>query len=533
VSDPSQKFAVLEAALARSESARRLAEERLRRLVDPMPDATFYVDPARRFVDGNPRFLASYKAVYGIELVPGISALAGLPERVAALWALHYDVAFRGTENSFLFHETIGGKTHTFDIRLVPNVVDGVVEGVTVVSRDVSALYDLKQDLEQTKQEITAVLESSSDAIWSVDSQLRIRTLNARFIEETFEAVGVRPRIGMSVPEILGERFCRVAPFYERALSGEAFGFEFSYPIPRDGGLPEIRHLEVQMLPLRDTTNQSIIGVTVFNKDVTQKRLLLAQLMELDRLVAIGTLAAGVGHEINNPLAFVLTNLELLRETFEAFREAPPRGDALDDGLVMLADAEDGARRIRDIVRELRLLSRAEDPKANTILDVRGPLERALALAGHELRQHAEIIRDYPTDPSVLTGAEGDLDGPADGAPRVRGSDGRLTQVFLNLLINAAHAFPPGRRGTVRLRITYEGDRIIVEVTDDGSGIPEEILPRIFDAFFTTKPRGEGTGLGLSIARRILLEHGGDLTIVSQQNAGTTALVVLPALPTT
>jgi signal transduction histidine kinase len=531
VSDPSQKFAVLEAALARSESARRLAEERLRRLVDPMPDATFYVDPARRFVDGNPRFLSSYKAVYGIELVPGISALAGLPEQVAALWALHYDIAFRGTENSFLFHETIGGKIHTFDIRLVPNVVDGVVEGVTVVSRDVSALYDLKQDLEQTKQEITAVLESSSDAIWSVDAQLRIRTLNARFIEETFEAVGVRPRIGMSVPEILGERFCRVAPFYERALSGEAFGFEFSYPTTRESGPPEVRHLEVQMLPLRDT-NQAIIGVTVFNKDVTQKRLLLAQLMELDRLVAIGTLAAGVGHEINNPLAFVLTNLELLRETFETFRDAPPHRDELEEGLVMLADAEDGARRIRDIVRELRLLSRAEDPKANTILDVRGPLERALALAGHELRQHVDIIREYPASPVVTLGADGE-DGPAEGAPRVRGSDGRLTQVFLNLLINAAHAFPPGQRGTVRLRVAYEGDRIIVEVTDDGSGIPEEILPRIFDAFFTTKPRGEGTGLGLSIARRILLEHGGDLTIVSQQNAGTTALVVLPALPTT
>jgi signal transduction histidine kinase len=493
-----------------------------------MPDATFYVDPARRFVDGNPRFLASYKAVYGIELAPGVSALAGLPERVAALWALHYDVAFRGTENAFLFHETIGDKIHTFDIRLVPNVVDGVVEGVTVVSRDVSALYDLKQDLEQTKQEITAVLESSSDAIWSVDAQLRVRTLNTRFVEETFEAVGVRPRVGMSVPEILGERFSRVAPFYERALSGEAFAFEFSYPLPRNGGPTEVRHLEVQMLPLRDATNQCI-GVTVFNKDVTQKRVLLAQLMELDRLVAIGTLAAGVGHEINNPLAFVLTNLELLRETFEAFREMPPHREALDEGLVMLADAEDGAQRIRDIVRELRLLSRAEDPKANTLLDVRGPLERALALAGHELRQHADIVRDYPTPCAVPAGLDGDSGGSAADAPWVRGSDGRLTQVFLNLLINAAHAFPGDRRGTVRLRVAYEGDRVIVEVTDDGSGIPEEVLPRVFDAFFTTKPRGEGTGLGLSIARRILLEHGGDLTIVSQLNVGTTALVVLPA----
>ncbi len=527
MSDTSQEFAVLEAALARSESARRLAEERLRRLVDPMPDATFYVDPARRFVDGNPRFLASYKAVYGIELVPGMSALAGLPEPVAALWALHYDVAFRGTENAFLFHETIGDKIHTFDIRLVPSVVDGVVEGVTVVSRDVSALYDLKQDLEQTKQEITAVLESSSDAIWSVDAQLRVRTLNTRFIEETFEATGVRPRIGMSVPEILGERFSRVAPFYERALAGEAFGFEFSYPLPRNGGPAEVRHLEVQMLPLRDATNQCI-GVTVFNKDVTQKRVLLAQLMELDRLVAIGTLAAGVGHEINNPLAFVITNLELLRETFEAFREMPPHREALDEGLVMLADAEDGAQRIRDIVRELRLLSRAEDPKANTLLDVRGPLERALALAGHELRQNADIIHDYPATRDVAVALD-DASGAASDAPWVRGSDGRLTQVFLNLLINAAHAFPGDRRGTVRLRVANEGDRVIVEVTDDGSGIPEEVLPRIFDAFFTTKPRGEGTGLGLSIARRILLEHGGDLTIVSQLNVGTMALVVLPA----
>ena len=161
--------------------------------------------------------------------------------------------------------QAFGEKLHTFDVRLVPNVIDGVVAGVTAVSRDISALYDLKHDLEQTKQEISAVLESSSDAIWSVDAQLRIRTLNARFVEETFDAVGVSPRVGMNIRDILGDRFFRVAPFYERALAGESFGFEFSYPLPRKGGPPEVRHLEVQMLPLRNAVDQSVIGVTVFN----------------------------------------------------------------------------------------------------------------------------------------------------------------------------------------------------------------------------------------------------------------------------
>ena len=226
---------------------------------------------------------------------------------------------------------------------------------------------------------------------------------------------------------------------------------------------------------------------------------------ELERMVSMGRLAAGVGHEINNPLTYVLGNIENLLEAAERPDGAPPA-----DLIERLNEARDGLLRIRVIVRDLQTLTRADE--AHTELDLRQVLDQAIQMAGAELRYRAPIVRRY------------------DAVAMVQGSRTRLGQVFLNLIVNAAQAIPEGRTADNRIEIAIReiGPEIVVEVTDTGAGIAAEHLERIFDPFFTTKPVGAGTGLGLSISREIVAGHGGSLAARSAPGAGTTMTVRLP-----
>jgi PAS domain S-box-containing protein len=263
-------------------------------------------------------------------------------------------------------------------------------------------------------------------------------------------------------------------------------------------------------------------AIAVVVRDVQQRKALTARLMEVDRIFSIGTLAAGVGHEINNPLAYVVLNVEVLANRLRdlAARVASERGtssglsDALEGARVVLDDVQDGTRRIRNIVRELRSFSRAgASPFAP--VDVAKVVRSALTLVGNEVRSRAELVVD-----------EGN-------ASRVLGDEGRLCQLVINLLSNAAQAFPPERRSDaawIRLRV-YESDAsVILEVADNGIGIPADVRTRIFDPFFTTKPASVGTGLGLTICQQIAVSHNGRIDVESEPDIGTTVRVSLPAM---
>ena len=243
-------------------------------------------------------------------------------------------------------------------------------------------------------------------------------------------------------------------------------------------------------------------------EDVTDRRRMEAQLRLADRLASVGTLAAGVAHEINNPMAFVLANLEYavgeLRRTGVA-REV----------LTALEEAREGGARVREIVRDLKVFSRADDSSRER-LDVGRVLHSAISLAANELRARAHLeVEIEPTVP-------------------VLGSEHRLGQVFLNLLINAAQAIPEGQvaRHFVRAKASMHPDgRVRVEISDNGVGIPPEVRARIFDPFFTTKPVGVGTGLGLSICHGIVASLGGEITVDGEPGQGSTFRVLLPAAP--
>jgi len=284
----------------------------------------------------------------------------------------------------------------------------------------------------------------------------------------------------------------------------------------------------------------------VVAQDVTARRRLEVELRHSQKLEAVGSLAAGIAHEINTPIQFVGDNMRFLQDAFtslasliaeyQQLRDAAARGDANADLAHHLADAEqaadlaflqeeipkavtqslDGVKRVATIVTAMKEFAHPNpDKKAAT--DLNKSLQSTLIVARNEIKYVAEVKIDLQELPLV----------------QCNGSD--MNQVFLNLLINAAHAIKDrglaeGQKGVISVRTRLDDDDVVVSVSDTGCGIPEDIRDKIFEPFFTTKQVGRGTGQGLAIARKIVVEnHGGSLTFDTKVGQGTTFYVRLPA----
>jgi two-component system NtrC family sensor kinase len=234
-------------------------------------------------------------------------------------------------------------------------------------------------------------------------------------------------------------------------------------------------------------------------------------LLRAERLSALGRLSASVGHEINNPLSYVIGNLEYALAELE-------RPDTSRRVLDALGDARGGAERIGRIVKELRVFGRGAPEPQRELTDAGDALESALRLAGNEIRLRARLARELEPLPKVL----------ADST--------RLTQVFVNLLLNAAQAIPEERSGTEQALITVRSrsladGRSMIEVSDTGVGISEQDQRLLFEPFFTTKPQDQGTGLGLFVSLGIITSFDGKIEIESVLGQGTTVRVLLPPAP--
>ena len=259
-------------------------------------------------------------------------------------------------------------------------------------------------------------------------------------------------------------------------------------------------------------------AVLISAHDVTHQKRLQARLAVTERLLAVGTLAAGVAHEINNPLAAAMCNLEWVAEQLsKAARAMSSEVDASEARRVLtriikpIEEAREACGRVGGIVQDLKLLSRSDAEPLGPV-DLAKVLDSSVRMAWNELRHRARLVRAY-----------GEL-------PHVHGNEARLGQVFINLLINATQAIPEGRAEEHSIHLaayTLPSGMVCIEVRDTGCGIPENILGRIFDPFFTTKPPGVGTGLGLSICQRLLTGMGGQIEVDSQPGRGSTFRVTL------
>lgn len=269
---------------------------------------------------------------------------------------------------------------------------------------------------------------------------------------------------------------------------------------------------ELQVSPVKDTEGRRLFVFTF--RDVSELKRMEAKLILAERLSSMGMVAAGVGHEINNPLGFVLNHLQMVEAQLEMSVPDAGRREQL---RTRLREATFGTERIASIVQSLKVLSR-EAASELSVIELAPLLRRMLELAAHRIRERGTLVLEL------------------DDSPRVRVNEARLGQVFLNLVLNAVQSLPEdaGSSHEVRIRSgTAPDGRAFFEVCDSGRGIPQELRARIFEPFFTTKAAGEGTGLGLFIARQIVHEQGGDICVFDNEFAGSVRgacfRVLLPA----
>jgi len=344
------------------------------------------------------------------------------------------------------------------------------------------------------------VVEHATDGIFVADGTLRLVEVNGAGCA----------MLGYSRDEMLTLHvadICDPEEVAERplALDPERTGMTVASErrlVRKDGTLLDVE-IHAKVLPGRMQQ--------AFVRDIRARKDLQAQLQLASRLASLGQLAAGIAHEINNPLAFTALNLELARQSLGEVGEAK---QALARAL---AEACDGVERVRGIVRELDVFGRGDEQRL-TAVDVNRALDAAIRIADNRIRHRARVVRRYEaTTPACA-------------------NELRLGQVFVNLLVNAADAIPDHdalrHEIAVRTRTAPDG-RVIVEVSDTGVGIAPEVRARIFDPFFTTKPVGSGTGLGLSICHRIVTALGGEISVESDPGRGTTFRVALLPAPAT
>jgi PAS domain S-box-containing protein len=362
-------------------------------------------------------------------------------------------------------------------------------------------------ELRATNERFEVILRATNDIIWDWDIPANKVSWNER----------VQDILGHPVEECTQDSTWwynlvhpddrdRVAEGFRKAVAGGAVHWTDEYRVRRANGT-YARVLDrgsilrdAQGVPLR------ILGAVM---NISEREEMRARLALADRMASVGTLAAGVAHEINNPLAYVIANLDYARREVEAVAAgAPPRALDMPDAL---KEAREGAERMRLIVQDLKMFSRPDDERLEQV-DLRRAIDSAATMAWNEIRHRARLVKDYAP------------------VPMVYGNEARLGQVFLNLLVNAAHAIPEGAADRNEIKVSTRVDaqgRIVAEVRDTGGGIPEEIRPRILEPFFTTKPQGLGTGLGLSICHGIVTSLGGELQFESELGKGTVFRVVL------
>jgi len=322
------------------------------------------------------------------------------------------------------------------------------------------------------------------------------------------------------------ERLAALLGVAPAALAGERFGSFLSVDVldpPR-----ELRDLECRLLPANaapvDVSLSTLLhrdrrgwpsGIVLIVRDLREVVTLRSRLLTSGRMAAVGELAAGIAHELNNPLAYVRTNLSVLGDHFRAIEKAlagHPAAGALAPVLVeaeeIVEESLEGMNRAAAIVRDVREFSHAGSGE-RCFADLRDLVQQSVRVARLQLPKDAEVELSL-----------GEL-------PAIECEPQRLKQLFLNLLVNAAQAV--GEGGRIRVRGAIRDGAVELGFRDDGCGIAPEHLDRIFDPFFTTKPVGVGTGLGLAIAFRVVEEHGGRLEVNSEPGAGTEFRVWLPA----
>jgi PAS domain S-box-containing protein len=414
----------------------------------------------------------------------------------------------------------------------------GRITAIVGVGRDVTA----RKETEENLKRLATAVEQAAEAMVITDPVGTIEYVNPAFESSTgFSRNAVISQNLRSVKSSLQEEAC-FAKVWDTITSGHVWSGRLINS-RRDGFA---YHEVITITPVRDISGE-IINFVAVSRDITQEVALETQLRQAQKLEAVGSLAAGIAHEINTPIQFVGDNVRFLSDSFEdllafasrmdqiAGSEPPPVEPqqvtaaiqaALQDADVAylrdeipkaVAQTLEGVNRVATIVRAMKDFSHPDSGKKSST-DLNRALNSTLTVARNELKYVADIVTDF--DPDL---------------PPVLCYSGELNQVFLNILVNAAHAIAEvvgdgsQGKGTITVTTRRDGDDVVIAISDTGTGIPRAIQDRVFDHFFTTKEVGRGTGQGLAIARSVVVEkHGGEITFETAPRHGTTFFIHLP-----
>jgi PAS domain S-box-containing protein len=480
--------------LGRNVTGQHEKELRFTELFETLQEGAYFSTPEGRLLDANPALVSILGYATKDELLAlDASKLNVDPAQPAVLGRAPDDrggvrareIALRkkdGTEAVFLESS-----------RAVWDAAGNLIryQGTLV---DVTERRKLERQLLQQEEFRRRLLESFPDLILVVDLQEQYTFANSR----------VRDLLGYQPEELLGKKISEtedhspeLAALYHDVVSG-THGFETAEYSARhrDGSWRTMRASASQFFDADAKLGGAIISV----RDITTERKLEQQIVQSERLAAMGAMIGGVAHELNNPLTSILGVSELLQDS-----------QTTDAARKQIGILQQQARRAAEIVHNLTYFSRPPSP-GKTPVSLGEIVERTLNLHAYSLRKNS-ITVDFLPEPSL---------------PRVQGDPHQLMQVFLNLILNAEQAIREAReRGTLRIRLGTSGDSVWASFQDDGPGIPADIVGSIFDPFYTTKRPGRGTGLGLSICKAVMKEHNGTLEAANAPGGGAVFTVTL------
>ncbi len=425
-------------------------------------------------------------------------------------------------------HPTVTENPEPRDVRTIAEAIDQTDAIIAGVEESLAAV----QRAEEARRLLAAVVRSSRDAIMAVSLDGRVLSWNR----------GGELMYGYSSEQIVGDPYARLLPeadteqttaVLQAIAAGEPFRQIESDRKRSDGSSLLV---SVAVSPIRGADGE-LTGASVIERDISKRKeaeraaeAQRRQLMQADRLAALGTLVAGVAHEISNPTSSITVNAPVVRDLWsgvlpalEAYQEE--HGDLAVGAVAfdviresvptLLDDIAVSAARIDAIVKSLKDFARRDAPAMDEAVDINEVVRSALTLTRNRIQK---ATLDLAVDLS-------------DGLPTVQGSSQRIEQVIVNLILNACDALESTSQGIRIATALTDNGWITITVADEGAGIPSELLDRIRDPFFTTKRDSGGTGLGLSISTGIVEDHGGTLELTSEEGHGTAATISLPTNP--
>ena len=412
-------------------------------------------------------------------------------------------------------HERKDGTTFPVEIRISLAELDRK-EFLIAVARDITKRQRAEQQFQQTVFQYRAMLDTVPSRVYSKDIDHRYVAVNRAFCD----IIGKPPSeiIGKTDYDILPRD---VADEYHKAdkavMDGDSRVDDYEKQTRNNNG--DIMWISTTKVPMHD--DQGLVnGMVGLVQDVSDIHRSREQLVQSDKLAAIGTLAAGVAHEINNPIGFINSNLntmqKYLRRTIEHIESLPCDDDTLkkemkditSDFGEAIEESIEGAGRIRDIVADLKSFSRV-DKAGREHANLNDGIQSTLNIVWNELKYKCKVEKELGDLPDIYCMAN------------------QLNQVFMNLLMNAGHAIKHDH-GLIKIKTWADDSNVYVSIADNGTGIPRENMGKLFEPFFTTKDVGKGTGLGLSLAFDIIKKHGGQIDVKSEIGQGAEFTISLP-----